>query len=109
MVAQVISIESMSALLQSFAAVLDEFGVSYGRGKNAALCATEGLLIVCPPFPSFSSSTYRLLGWACHQEEFVTKHGRNHQGYPDFQRICRLLQSSRPAYHFFRFLRCRTS
>ncbi|KAF9242931.1 MIF4G like-domain-containing protein [Melanogaster broomeanus] len=45
MVAQVISIESMSALLQSFATVLDEFGVSYGRGKNAALCAIEGLLI----------------------------------------------------------------
>ncbi|KAI9572404.1 MIF4G like-domain-containing protein [Boletus coccyginus] len=48
MVAQVISIESMSALLQSFATVLDEFGVSYGRGKNAALCATEGLLIAGP-------------------------------------------------------------
>ncbi|KAF8841289.1 hypothetical protein BDN67DRAFT_989826 [Paxillus ammoniavirescens] len=45
MVAQVISIESMSALLQSFATVLDEFGVSYGRGKNAAMCAIEGLLI----------------------------------------------------------------
>jgi nuclear cap-binding protein subunit 1 len=56
MVAQVISIESMSALLQSFAAVLDEFGVSYGRGKNAALCATEGLLIVCL-FSSFSCSS----------------------------------------------------
>lgn len=51
MVAQVISIESMSALLQSFATVLDEFGVSYGRGKNAALCAIEGLLIVCHSFP----------------------------------------------------------
>jgi nuclear cap-binding protein subunit 1 len=36
----------MSALLQSFAAVLDEFGVSYGRGRNAALCAIEGLIIV---------------------------------------------------------------
>ncbi|KAH7924822.1 hypothetical protein BV22DRAFT_1105259 [Leucogyrophana mollusca] len=45
MVAQVISIESMSALLQSFTAVLDEFGVSYGRGKGAALCAAEGLMI----------------------------------------------------------------
>ncbi|KAH7888158.1 MIF4G like-domain-containing protein [Phlebopus sp. FC_14] len=45
MVAQVISIESMSALLQSFATVLDEFGVSYGRGSNAALCAAEGLMI----------------------------------------------------------------
>ncbi|KAI6046510.1 MIF4G like-domain-containing protein [Pisolithus marmoratus] len=44
-VAQVISTESMAALLQSFAAVLDEFGVSYGRGKHAALCAAEGLMI----------------------------------------------------------------
>lgn len=46
-VAQVVSTESMAALLQSFAAVLDEFGVSYGRGKHAALCAAEGLMIVC--------------------------------------------------------------
>ncbi|KAN0097847.1 MIF4G like domain containing protein [Tylopilus felleus] len=55
MVAQVISIESMSALLQSFATVLDEFGVSYGRGKNAALCATEGLLIAGPVIRKSSS------------------------------------------------------
>ncbi|KAG6375040.1 MIF4G like-domain-containing protein [Boletus reticuloceps] len=55
MVAQVISIESMSALLQSFAAVLDEFGVSYGRGKNAALCAAEGLLIAGPVIKKSSS------------------------------------------------------
>ncbi|KAF8450945.1 MIF4G like-domain-containing protein [Boletus edulis BED1] len=55
MVAQVISIESMSALLQSFAAVLDEFGVSYGRGKNAALCAAEGLLIAGPIIKKSSS------------------------------------------------------
>ena len=46
MVTQVISIGSMSALLQSFAAVLDEFDVSYGWGKNAAHCTMEGLLIV---------------------------------------------------------------
>lgn len=46
----------MSALLQSFATVLDEFGVSYGRGKNAALCATEGLLIVRLFFSSSCSS-----------------------------------------------------
>ncbi|KAG8218274.1 MIF4G like-domain-containing protein [Butyriboletus roseoflavus] len=55
MVAQVISIESMSALLQSFATVLDEFGVSYGRGKNAALCATEGLLIAASVIKKSSS------------------------------------------------------
>jgi len=36
----------MFSLLRSFTAVLDEFGVSYGRAKKAALCAGEGLLIV---------------------------------------------------------------
>lgn len=44
--AQVISPESMVSLLQSFTTVLDEFGVSYGRAKKAALCAAEGLMIV---------------------------------------------------------------
>jgi hypothetical protein len=44
--AKVISIESMLSLLQSFTAVLDEFGVSHGRAKRAALCAAEGLMIV---------------------------------------------------------------
>lgn len=37
----------MFSLLRSFTAVLDEFGVSNGRAKQAALCAGEGLLIVC--------------------------------------------------------------
>ncbi|KAJ8592671.1 hypothetical protein M405DRAFT_28898 [Rhizopogon salebrosus TDB-379] len=55
-VAQIISIESMSALLQSFAAVLDEFGVSYGRGRNAALCAIEGLIISGAVMAKSSSS-----------------------------------------------------
>jgi nuclear cap-binding protein subunit 1 len=44
--AKVISVESMFSLLQSFTAVLDEFGVSHGRAKRAALCAAEGLVIV---------------------------------------------------------------
>lgn len=44
--AQLISTESFAALLQSFTAVLDEFGVSHGRAKRAALCAAEGLMIV---------------------------------------------------------------
>ncbi|TFK28686.1 cap binding protein 80-PB [Coprinopsis marcescibilis] len=44
-VAKLISADSMLALLQSFTAVLDEFGVSNGRAKKAALCAGEGLLI----------------------------------------------------------------
>ena len=45
-VARLISEDSMLSLLRSFTAVLDEFGVSYGRAKQAALCAGEGLLIV---------------------------------------------------------------
>ncbi|KAF5372027.1 hypothetical protein D9615_008085 [Tricholomella constricta] len=44
-VARLISPESMVALLQAFIAVLDEFGVSHGRAKRAALCAAEGLII----------------------------------------------------------------
>lgn len=44
--AKVISAESMCTLLRSFIAVLDEFGVSHGRAKKAALCAGDGLIIV---------------------------------------------------------------
>ncbi|KAF9076688.1 MIF4G like-domain-containing protein [Rhodocollybia butyracea] len=43
--AQLISAESFAALLQSFTAVLDEFGISHGRAKRAALCAADGLMI----------------------------------------------------------------
>ncbi|THH13322.1 hypothetical protein EW146_g6881 [Bondarzewia mesenterica] len=43
-VAKVISPQSMLGLLQSFTAVLDEFGVSHGRAKRAAFCAAEGLM-----------------------------------------------------------------
>ncbi|KAF9268370.1 hypothetical protein L218DRAFT_977625 [Marasmius fiardii PR-910] len=43
--AGLISPDSFAALLQSFTAVLDEFGVSHGRAKRAALCAAEGLMI----------------------------------------------------------------
>ncbi|TFY82925.1 hypothetical protein EWM64_g1090 [Hericium alpestre] len=45
-VAKVITASSMLSLLQSFTAVLDEFGVSHGRAKRAALCAAEGLMRV---------------------------------------------------------------
>ncbi|KAI0074461.1 hypothetical protein K474DRAFT_1765807 [Panus rudis PR-1116 ss-1] len=48
--AGVISTQSMFDLLRSFAAVLDEFGVSHGRAKRAALCAAEGLMIAGPVF-----------------------------------------------------------
>jgi nuclear cap-binding protein subunit 1 len=46
----------MISLLQSFVAVLDEFGVSHGRAKKAALSAGEGLVIVSVmcSFPIFS-------------------------------------------------------
>jgi nuclear cap-binding protein subunit 1 len=44
----------MLGLLQSFTAVLDEFGVSNGRAKRAARCAAEGLMRVFPfYFPYF--------------------------------------------------------
>lgn len=36
----------MFALLQSFAAVLDEPGVTFFRGQRAALCVGEGLIRV---------------------------------------------------------------
>ncbi|KAJ7895998.1 MIF4G like-domain-containing protein [Mycena olivaceomarginata] len=45
-VAKLISTDSMFALLQSFTTVLEEFGVSHGRAKKAAVCAAEGLMIV---------------------------------------------------------------
>ena len=38
--------ESMILLLQSFSSVLEEFGVSAGRAKQAAICAAEGIMIV---------------------------------------------------------------
>ncbi|KDQ65071.1 hypothetical protein JAAARDRAFT_247138 [Jaapia argillacea MUCL 33604] len=44
-VARIISAHSMASLLQSFIAVLDEFGVSQSRAKRAAMCAAEGLMI----------------------------------------------------------------
>ncbi|KAJ7929117.1 MIF4G like-domain-containing protein [Mycena leptocephala] len=47
-VAKLISTDSMFALLQSFTAVLEEFGVSHGRAKKAAVCAAEGLMIGGP-------------------------------------------------------------
>lgn len=43
--AKVVSPQSMFDLLKSFIAVLDEFGVSHGRAKQAALCAAEGLML----------------------------------------------------------------
>lgn len=47
--ANITSPQSMISLLLSFTTVLDEFGVSQGRAKRAALCAVEGLLMVRSP------------------------------------------------------------
>jgi nuclear cap-binding protein subunit 1 len=47
----------MSALLQSFVAVLDEFGVSHRRAKNAALCAAEGIMRAGPSLLASPAST----------------------------------------------------
>lgn len=44
----------MLSLLQSFTSVLEEFGVSHNRAKNAALCAAEGLLIAGPSLKTHS-------------------------------------------------------
>ncbi|EGO01454.1 hypothetical protein SERLA73DRAFT_166017 [Serpula lacrymans var. lacrymans S7.3] len=57
MAAKVISVQSMVYLLQAFSTVLDEFGVSYSRGKRAALCAAEGLMIAGAPLKTVSASS----------------------------------------------------
>ena len=44
--ARIVSAQTMFELLKSFTAVLEEFAVSHGRAKKAALCAAEGLMIV---------------------------------------------------------------
>ncbi|KIY69445.1 cap binding protein 80-PB [Cylindrobasidium torrendii FP15055 ss-10] len=54
---RIISADSFNLLLQSFTAVLDEFGVSLGRAKKAALCAGEGLLIAGSVLPPSAVST----------------------------------------------------
>lgn len=55
----------MFELLRSFTTVLDEFGVSHGRAKQAALCAAEGLMMV---------STY-LSAISIHYSLFTRKSG----------------------------------
>ncbi|KAG5643263.1 hypothetical protein DXG03_001273 [Asterophora parasitica] len=56
-IARLISPESLVALLQAFTAVLDEFGVSHGRAKRAALCAAEGLIIGGPSLKHYSATS----------------------------------------------------
>lgn len=55
--AKIISPDSMIALLQSFTAVLEEFGVSHGRAKRAAICAGEGLMMVIYFTVSYSTQS----------------------------------------------------
>ncbi|KAL4241306.1 Nuclear cap-binding protein subunit 1 [Abortiporus biennis] len=47
-IAKIVSPQSMYELIRSFTSVLDEFGVSHGRAKKAALCAAEGLMLAGP-------------------------------------------------------------
>ncbi|KAJ7762752.1 MIF4G like-domain-containing protein [Mycena maculata] len=54
-VAKLIATDSLFGLLQSFTAVLEEFGVSHGRAKKAAVCAAEGLMIAGPALKSTSA------------------------------------------------------
>jgi hypothetical protein len=80
-VANVISAQSMISLLLSFTAVLDEFGVSHGREKRAALCATEGLMIVRSFFISLLLVTKvkYVLGWSSFEAKFRGKRDGNYQ------------------------------
>ncbi|KAH8074940.1 MIF4G like-domain-containing protein [Cristinia sonorae] len=55
-VAQVISAASLYNLISAFVAVLDEFGVSHGRAKQAVRCAIEGLMIAGPALAAESSA-----------------------------------------------------
>ncbi|THH11263.1 hypothetical protein EW145_g774 [Phellinidium pouzarii] len=64
--AQVISASSMLSLLQSFTAVLEEFGASHSRAKNAALCAAEGLMRAGPELKKHSSSEVSAIIAAIH-------------------------------------------
>ncbi|KXN84222.1 Nuclear cap-binding protein subunit 1 [Leucoagaricus sp. SymC.cos] len=65
-VAGLISPESMISLLQSFVAVLDEFGVSHGRAKKAALSAGEGLIIAGAVLKAHSPSSVNDMITAIH-------------------------------------------
>ena len=70
-VANLISAESMVSLLQSFTAVLDEFGVSLSRAKRAALCAGEGLIIVCSSFSThYPQLLMPAIGWSYTKSSF---------------------------------------
>ncbi|KAM6495489.1 MIF4G like domain containing protein [Amanita muscaria] len=53
--AKVVSPDSMISLLQAFTSVLDEFGVSNGRAKRAAMCAAEGLMFAGPVIKAHSA------------------------------------------------------
>ncbi|KAK2462294.1 hypothetical protein APHAL10511_005600 [Amanita phalloides] len=53
--ARIVSPDSMLSLLQAFTSVLDEFGVSHGRAKRAAMCAAEGLMFAGPILKAHSA------------------------------------------------------
>lgn len=69
----------MFELLKSFTAVLEEFAVSHGRAKKAALCAAEGLMIVSNAHMSVPlNSNSNLVGGCYHQSRY---HGKCHGNY----------------------------
>jgi hypothetical protein len=80
--AKLVSPESMIALLQSFTVVLDEFGVSHGRAKRAAICAAEGLMIVGVVFYQDKLESHECIGRARFNTSFGYKCLGNHQRYP---------------------------
>ena len=69
--ARMISPDSMISLLQAFTSVLDEFGVSHGRAKRAAMCAAEGLMFVRGPgWHSILLTDALVIGWSNSESSF---------------------------------------
>lgn len=89
-IARVIPASSMLALLQSFTAVLDEFGVSHSRAKNAALCAAEGLMRVNDFLYHLLQISHRcvFLGWVRTKTTFGLRCFSNHNCCPG---VCRTI------------------
>lgn len=77
----------MFELLKSFTAVLEEFAVSHGRAKKAALCAAEGLMIVSnAELPVLLNSNSKLVGGCYHQSRYHGKRHGNHHLNPGVHR-----------------------
>lgn len=90
----------MISLLLSFTTVLDEFGVSQGRAKRAALCAVEGLLMVRPaPFyMTVYHLTHTSLGRSSIEATLGGERVRHHQCCSDIRRYYDILQVACSTY-----------